>query len=117
VAPEETFQAVCGPDNIISSANGGQFISIQAAAPDYFSLVSASDAYSCCVACFDAVACRGSFFSSNGCFLVTDRNEVCHENQYQAGSGYFNEQWTTGSASNGPCGLLANLGSNNNGAF
>ncbi|KAM0482405.1 hypothetical protein ACHAPX_002922 [Trichoderma viride] len=113
VAPEQTFNAVCGSDNIISSSNGGRDISIQAASPDYLSLVSATDSYSCCLACFNTEACRGSFFYPGGCYLVVDRNGVCHANQYQAGSGYFNEQGTIGSVSNGPCGLLSNLGNHN----
>ncbi|KAL7903040.1 hypothetical protein HDV63DRAFT_412172 [Trichoderma sp. SZMC 28014] len=113
VAPEQTFNAVCGADNIISSANGGGDISIQATAPDYLSLASATDSYSCCMACQDTAACRGSFFYPGGCYLVVNRDGVCNANQFQAGSGYFNEQGTIGSVSNGPCGLLSNLGDHN----
>ncbi|KAL6867050.1 hypothetical protein J3F83DRAFT_715320 [Trichoderma novae-zelandiae] len=117
VAPQQTFQAVCGPSNLLSTANGGGGVSsVSTSQPGNFVPVSGSlTPYDCCVSCFNTAACRGSLsFASGLCFLVVGSDGVCHANQF---SGIDQFQTTHGSSgttvSNGPCGLLANGGSVN----
>ncbi|KAL6833681.1 hypothetical protein J3E69DRAFT_376724 [Trichoderma sp. SZMC 28015] len=118
VAPQQTLQAVCGPANIISTANGGQGISgVSTSQPgDFVPVSGATTPYECCLACFNsAQPCRGSLsFSTGSCFLVVGTDGVCHANQFTGIDSYTTSPGTsTTSVSNGPCGMLANGGSAN----
>ncbi|KAL7791493.1 hypothetical protein V8C37DRAFT_402807 [Trichoderma ceciliae] len=114
VAPLQTFLAVCGPDNLITSANGGNGVAtVITQQPGNFLPVSGiTSPYECCVACFNTAACRGSLtFSSSTCFLIVGTDGVCHANQFN-GVDQFQTEAGVGATtvSNGPCGLLANGG-------
>ncbi|PNP54025.1 hypothetical protein THARTR1_05232 [Trichoderma harzianum] len=118
VAPQQTLQAVCGPANIISTANGGEGISSvsTSGSGDFVPVSGATTPYSCCLACFNSVTpCRGSLsFSTGSCFLVVGTDGVCHANQFTGIDSYETAQGpSTASVSNGPCGMLANGGSVN----
>ncbi|TFA98235.1 hypothetical protein CCMA1212_010032 [Trichoderma ghanense] len=115
VAPQQTFQAVCGPSNLLSTANGGQGVSsVSTQQPGNFVPVSGTlSPYDCCVFCFNTAACRGSIsFSSGTCFLVVGTDGVCHAGQFSGIDQYQTAAGASGTTvSNGPCGLLANAGS------
>ncbi|KAH0490715.1 hypothetical protein TgHK011_002172 [Trichoderma gracile] len=116
VAPQQTFQAVCGPSNLVSTANGGLGVaSVSTTYPGNFIPVSGTlSAYDCCVACFSSTStCRGSISFGNGsCFLVVGSDGVCHANQFTASDRFYTQQGASGTTiSNGPCGLLSNGGS------
>ncbi|PTB66228.1 hypothetical protein BBK36DRAFT_1168848 [Trichoderma citrinoviride] len=118
VAPQETFQAVCGPENLIYTANGGNGIAgVSTRAPGNFIPVSGTQTpYDCCTACFSTAACRGSlFYASGSCYLVVGTDGVCHANQFVGIDAFqtLNGASTGTTVSNGPCGMLANGGSAN----
>ncbi|KAL7819459.1 hypothetical protein V8C44DRAFT_318181 [Trichoderma aethiopicum] len=117
VAPQQTFQAVCGPSNLISTANGGQGVaSVSTSGTGNFIPVSGHlSPYDCCVSCFNTGACRGSIaFASGTCYLVVGTDGVCHANQFVGTDQFETQQGASGTTiSNGPCGLLANGGSAN----
>ncbi|KAL7943567.1 hypothetical protein V8C42DRAFT_347008 [Trichoderma barbatum] len=116
VAPVQTFQAVCGPANVINTANGGQTVSsLGTTQPGTFVPVSGTqNGYDCCVACFNTPACRGSItFGVNSCFLLVGTDGVCHANQFVGNDAFSTAPGGSASTfvSNGPCGLLRNAGS------
>ncbi|KAM0252547.1 hypothetical protein ACHAQJ_007679 [Trichoderma viride] len=115
VAPLQTFQAVCGPDNIISSANGGSaIVGLETSAQtngNFVPVSGASTSYDCCVSCFNTAACRGSLFQGSECILLVGTDGVCRANQFNGQDGFYTEPGSfSGTASNGPCGLLADKG-------
>ncbi|RFU75752.1 hypothetical protein TARUN_6511 [Trichoderma arundinaceum] len=114
VAPLQTLQAVCGPANLITTANGGNGIaSVSTRAPGNFVPVSGiSSPYECCLACFNTPACRGSLtFGTSTCYLVVGTDGVCHANQFVPFDTFQTQAGASGTTvSNGPCGLLANGG-------
>ncbi|KAL7911356.1 hypothetical protein GGI35DRAFT_478713 [Trichoderma velutinum] len=116
VAPQETFQAVCGAANIVTTANGGQNIAgLGTSGGGTFVPVSGPQSpYGCCVSCFNTPACRGSLsFTTGTCYLLVGSDGVCHANQF-TGTDFYETEAGSGSAasiSNGPCGLLSNGGS------
>ncbi|UKZ77071.1 hypothetical protein TrVFT333_004789 [Trichoderma virens FT-333] len=118
VAPQQTLQAACGPENLITTANGGNGISsVSSSGTGGFLPVSGThSAYDCCVACFNsATPCRGALsFSSGSCFLVVATDGVCHANQFTGDVQFGTSTGPSSGAyvSNGPCGMLANGGMN-----
>ncbi|KAH6606917.1 hypothetical protein Trco_006070 [Trichoderma cornu-damae] len=114
VAPLQTFQAACGPDNLITTANGGNGIAgVSTRQPGNFVPVSGiTSPYECCVACFNTAACRGSLtFGPSACYLLVGADGVCHANQFNGMDQFQTQAGASGTTvSNGPCGLLANGG-------
>ncbi|PTB46099.1 hypothetical protein M441DRAFT_63399 [Trichoderma asperellum CBS 433.97] len=114
-APQQTLQAVCGPENLISSANGGEIISlVETNYPGNFAYVAGvTDSYDCCLSCFNTPGCRGSFFAGTQCTQIVSVDGVCHANQFSQDAFLTSPKGPNSvvtTISNGPCGLIKNLG-------
>ncbi|KAL8785529.1 MAG: hypothetical protein Q9195_008601 [Heterodermia aff. obscurata] len=113
IVPGPTYYAACDSNNIINSANGGQFITQVSAAGD-FTQTSSSSPYDCCAACQQTAGCRGSYYGG-GTFCVLAAGGACTPGQFRQYDEFNTD--STGTAdlafyvSNGPCGLIRNAGS------
>ncbi|KAJ8113862.1 hypothetical protein OPT61_g4119 [Boeremia exigua] len=113
-APQETFYAACGPDNLATSYNGSpiNFARKVAGGNDVgFSQIFNADGYTCCVNCLMTPGCFGAARVTNGdCFtFILANTGQCSQsdagNQLKVGAGGLADDAVV--VSNGPCGAFS----------
>ncbi|KAI1345631.1 hypothetical protein F5Y01DRAFT_299978 [Xylaria sp. FL0043] len=114
VAAPTPYYAACGPDNIVSSANGNSAVDeFFYGLPGYQSSCT-PDAYSCCVACFTStVPCFATLWFYGECDMITSTTATCAAGVPYGGSFQTDPSDRSSDGfvvSNGPCGTLQDAG-------
>ena len=111
---QATAYAACGTNNMVNSANGGQYIGlagIDNGENANFATAPGNNALDCCVACQQTTNCAGSVFTDSGCVLI-----VANSCTPGSSESFFKTSSAVRPSSafivgNGPCGIISNDGS------
>jgi hypothetical protein len=112
-----TVYLACAENNVVSTANGGAFISnVGTQSATIVSGGNGGDPLACCNACQANPFCEATLSSEQEgfCFLLTNNNipQQCNPGQFYGDSFHTNPNPSFRfTVSNGPCGAIQNGGS------
>lgn len=115
ISASSTSYAACATNNIVSTANGGNAISLVGGvgtdSVGYSDVSGIDDAYDCCVACQTYTGdCGGFIYATGFCELITYTtcSPTSFDTQFETDSAVASgDGFTIG---NGPCGQILDQG-------